>query len=451
MAVRTRSRAKRSQKEGGVVDEHGREDSGGEQGGEDGEEQERQSGEGTTPVTSYSQIPISDKLQDDLARNPRTMTFLSILVIGLFTHAMCRNTEVEGSDGSKTNILAGIGACSFAYMVFSALFMPDGSMSRPHPAFWRFILGAGIVYFVILVFLLYNSVHDIRKLLGMIDPNLGKRLIFADYAKDCRFFTPENPESYFYNFRQKLYDDFALAHLIGWWGKTLVFRDPVVLWTTSFLFEMWELTFSNVLMNFRECWWDTLILDVFGCNLLGIILGLQTIWFLRMQNFDWSSRKEEGKEKSVLAYVAGAFRVFFPRKLESYSLRILSSRRRIFTLATLLLFQGMSECNIFFMKHILWLPSRHPLVFARLFLVWFLAMSCTSDLFYFVNRPHVKKVAPSVWVFCGVTLLETSLCLKLGLKEEEFAGNLSFSGILVSWIIGSFLLAVSIMYKYAYQ
>ena len=37
----------------------------------------------------------------------------------------------------------------------------------------------------------------------------------------------------------------------------------------SILFELIEFTFDNWLPNFAECWWDHLLLDVLGCNLLG--------------------------------------------------------------------------------------------------------------------------------------------------------------------------------------
>jgi hypothetical protein len=91
-----------------------------------------------------------------------------------------------------------------------------------------------------------------------------------------------------------------LAHFLGWVAKSTMFRSWIVslfqvrlgvptsvlkpLPTSrldsptsatagtdlqSILFELIEFTFDNWLPNFAECWWDHLLLDVLGCNLLG--------------------------------------------------------------------------------------------------------------------------------------------------------------------------------------
>lgn len=64
-----------------------------------------------------------------------------------------------------------------------------------------------------------------------------------------------------------------LAHLIGWIFKTIIFRNNLITWTMSFAFEFYELSFRHWIPNFYECWWDHILLDLFGCNLLGIIIG----------------------------------------------------------------------------------------------------------------------------------------------------------------------------------
>lgn len=46
-------------------------------------------------------------------------------------------------------------------------------------------------------------------------------------------------------------------------------RDWALLWVLSIGFELMELTFQHMLPNFNECWWDSWILDVALCNLLG--------------------------------------------------------------------------------------------------------------------------------------------------------------------------------------
>ena len=51
--------------------------------------------------------------------------------------------------------------------------------------------------------------------------------------------------------------------------QALIIRDYPMLWTLSIGFELMELTFQHMLPNFNECWWDSWILDVAVCNLIG--------------------------------------------------------------------------------------------------------------------------------------------------------------------------------------
>ena len=58
----------------------------------------------------------------------------------------------------------------------------------------------------------------------------------------------------------------------------------------SVTFEVIEYSLRNVLNNFKECWWDHIVVDIFGCNLLGIILGFYIIDKLKLERYQWSLR-----------------------------------------------------------------------------------------------------------------------------------------------------------------
>lgn len=77
--------------------------------------------------------------------------------------------------------------------------------------------------------------------------------------------------------RHSFFDLFAFAHATGWFIKTLVVRDPKIIFFQSVAFELIEYSLRDTLNNFKECWWDHLIVDVLGCNLIGILLGLYAI------------------------------------------------------------------------------------------------------------------------------------------------------------------------------
>ncbi|CAN0420692.1 unnamed protein product, partial [Ectocarpus sp. 13 AM-2016] len=42
--------------------------------------------------------------------------------------------------------------------------------------------------------------------------------------------------------------------------------------------------------QFHECWWDSLIIDLLGANVLGMTLGLYTLRFLETRTYDWNSK-----------------------------------------------------------------------------------------------------------------------------------------------------------------
>lgn len=53
----------------------------------------------------------------------------------------------------------------------------------------------------------------------------------------------------------------------------LVIRDFKLLFLIGVFWESFEVMNKHILSNFEECWWDSLILDLFGCNLLGMVIG----------------------------------------------------------------------------------------------------------------------------------------------------------------------------------
>jgi phosphatidylserine synthase 2 len=63
----------------------------------------------------------------------------------------------------------------------------DGPFIRPHPAFWRVVLGINLIYELALVFLLFQDLDSARKMMIYLDPSLGRPLPERSYAEDCAF------------------------------------------------------------------------------------------------------------------------------------------------------------------------------------------------------------------------------------------------------------------------
>jgi phosphatidylserine synthase 2 len=95
-----------------------------------------------------------------------------------------------------------------------------------------------------------------------------------------------------------LFDIFAFAHVGGWLIKALVIRDFKIVLFQSLVFEVLEYSLRDVLNNFKECWWDHVIVDFLVCNMVGIILGFYIIDKLKLERYKWSLRDAPFKKNT---------------------------------------------------------------------------------------------------------------------------------------------------------
>lgn len=83
--------------------------------------------------------------------------------------------------------------------------------------------------------------ETLRSILIQIDPILAEKTINRSYSIDCRIYTPENPTSKFANL-MGTFDVFVTAHLFGWFVKSIVYRNNIIIWTLSIGFEILEMS-----------------------------------------------------------------------------------------------------------------------------------------------------------------------------------------------------------------
>lgn len=88
-------------------------------------------------------------------------------------------------------------------------------------------------------------------------------------------------------------DRYVVAHLFGWAIKAFILPFPFLLLLASITFELLELVLKPFLPALAECWWDSWILDVFGCNAIGIFIGLQ----LRHHSAKFSLFSQTGRNR----------------------------------------------------------------------------------------------------------------------------------------------------------
>lgn len=173
------------------------------------------------------------------------------------------------------------------YLVFASIYFPNTLLVRPHPAFWRVVLALMLALGMFETYILLLPRDEARQAITYFDKDLGQQPLEITYADDCRLYTPDNPEGQFANIYFAVFDVHFFAHFLGWFAKMIIMRDWYVVWACSLVFELLELTFLYWLPNFAECWWDSLLLDVFGCNLLGSLIGYWFLKFFGVTEFHW--------------------------------------------------------------------------------------------------------------------------------------------------------------------
>eukprot|EP00877_Chromochloris_zofingiensis_P010042 jgi/Chrzof1/5291/Cz15g21020.t1 len=178
---------------------------------------------------------------------------ISALLAGLAAIAYYGNvfnpsdTTRHGPDAaaaqSSSNAAVGVWAAILVFLGYSVVQGPRTSMVRPHPAVWRLVHGVLVVYVLFLVWLLFQSVHDARQFLKHLSPSLGVEVNYRSYAADCALYSPSTGINW-HAIKSTLFDEFVVAHTVGWWAKALCIRNYMMLWCVSVMFEMMELTFA---------------------------------------------------------------------------------------------------------------------------------------------------------------------------------------------------------------
>uniref|UniRef100_A0A1I7UR61 Phosphatidylserine synthase n=1 Tax=Caenorhabditis tropicalis TaxID=1561998 RepID=A0A1I7UR61_9PELO len=357
---------------------------------------------------------INERIVDDVTMDqfykPHSISVLVIFIACLIYKAAFG----ESGNSRAKNFYDGFIGAGALFLLISALTFPNGPFIRPHPILWRIIFGLSVIYIIVLQFALFQNYDDLKMILTWLDPEgLGqKSLEEKEYASDCWNLSFEKIWSHV--------DFFAFSHFTGWIMKTLLLRHWVLCWFISIIWEFTELMFIDLLPNFAECWWDSLILDVILCNGVGIYVGMKLCDFLEMRQFHWESirniKTRRGKMKRfALQFTPASWSGYDWYNSKSFS----NALRRTFHLTFLVAFWLLAELNTFFIKHIFAIDTQHPVVFWRIILIAVIAAPTIRQFYIFSTDPLTRRVGMQSWVFVVICVLELAICVKCG--GEVFA------------------------------
>ena len=371
----------------------------------------------------------------DALYKPHTITAALFAVAAFFVYY--RWILRDPPSTPEEMIRFGMAAAGWAFLVFGSIHLPDGYLTRPHPAIWRFFLATGVMYMCLMVFCLFVDGDTLRMILGYYDHKLRDPLPEQNYAEDCRISTPDDP----YKFFNTIFDEFIIAHAMGYWAKALLIRDWRIVTVVSLGFEVIEVSLQHILPNFKECWWDHLLADALICNFGGTMLGLLTLKLIGAKKYHWVKVKDipsvRGKAQRLLTQ-------FAPREMDPFEWHVFSSFKRFTCVLLLVVTFFIQEVNAFTMKNVLRMPSNHHLVIIRLCIWGFLALPAIREYYEYIANPQCKRLGTSAWVGIIGLIAETAWISKIILAEGHFTQKmpanvalpLSISFVLFfSWIV----------------
>ena len=334
---------------------------------------------------------------------PRTLTLLFLITFALICVVFIRDEEADPA----SNVAAGTYSLSFLFLSIGLLVFPNGPFTRPHPAFWRLVFGASVLYFLLFTFILFQRFSDVQSMLMWIDLDLNGSSTDSTklYAVDCSI-TWENVSSRL--------DIFILAHFFGWIFKALLVRHTGILWAISIMWECTELFFAHILPNFAECWWDAIIFDVLLCNGLGIYFGMRLCRWIEVKQFHWESIKDI---KETRGKIKRAVLQFAPEKWsETHWMAQSSPYMRTLAIFVLVLLFQISELNTFLLKHILCVPTSHWLVSLRLALMCLIAAPSLRQYYVYVTDRTCTRLGTQAWVYFAIMVTELLFSVKFGMR-----------------------------------
>ncbi|OIR56947.1 MAG: phosphatidylserine synthase [Amphiamblys sp. WSBS2006] len=298
------------------------------------------------------------------------------------------------------NVLRALAVASLSFVAYAVFFFRDGILNRPHPVIWNVVFAVSLLYFFFLFFFFFQTVEDARKLMGKISPELGVPIEEKPYAVFCEF--------NFENVRDRI-DFYVFAHVVGWFVKALLLRDYFLCWALSIFFEVVEYSLSFQLDNFKECWWDSILLDVLICNSLGIHFGMLVCDYLKMRRFEW---REAGTPRTIRGKLKRSISKIAPKTWRKFDWRFARSFKNYLVFLFLLVAITTCDINYFYLKYLLYIPPPHTINTVRVVTHAIAGFPALTEAYSYLYDKECTSLGPQATVTLLSLALEAAICVK---------------------------------------
>ena len=371
------------------------------------------------------------------------LVMVALLLTGLYLVASKHTSVVlEGLDSSNQDLLEEernnefrrvFWASNLLIVTMSFFLLPRKQFRFAGlSAFYRLLQALAIAYTLNMMLWALMSPEMLKSYLNILDPSLAKQdYKERDFSIDCRVYTPENPDSKFANVMGTL-DVFVTGHLFGWFVKSLIFRNNVMAWTMSSLFEVHELCLKHWLPNFNECWWDHLFLDLFGMNLLGLLLGAWVMSKLKIEKFHWFFDPTDHSEN--MSYLQRFFYSFTAVKdyVSSHKWHFLARPKSFLAVTYVMFLASVTDLSWFFLKNALNLAPSQTFMGIRIWVVGLFSVIVMYDFHKWVKRTG-KKRRISFNVVIGHLMLILEMVVFWKNKRDDFFDQATPNNTRITW------------------
>ncbi|KAL6047297.1 Phosphatidylserine synthase 2, variant 2 [Balamuthia mandrillaris] len=117
-----------------------------------------------------------------------------------------------------------------------------------------------------------------REEMRLIDSSLGRPLPERSYGEGC-----DQWDQVYETFN----DFFVFVHFVGFLLMSLAMRSFTIPFLISIWDEVLEFSLEHIFPNFKECWWDHALADLFGANLFGCLIGFCLLRACGVEPVSW--------------------------------------------------------------------------------------------------------------------------------------------------------------------
>ncbi|DAZ95469.1 TPA: hypothetical protein N0F65_002154 [Lagenidium giganteum] len=329
-----------------------------------------------------------------------------LFVLGLVVSAVSYYSFTHDSKNVTQNVRTGLSAATLIFLVYCFLQTRDGLLVRPHPGLWRVVHGISVVYLLMLAAISVQNREGAQLSMQFLFPEVGS-LTKSHGPLECEV----NADTVY----RGVSSIWFLAHVTGWWGKMCLFRDWRFCWVLSIAFELLELAFQFVIPDFQECWWDSLFMDLFGANMLGMLLGSLTLRVLESKEYDWS-----GKKGRKMGYALFALSQFTPITWSQYHWEVFSSFKRFAQVSFALIVCLLVELNAFFLLNTLEIPKESNFNKYRLTLIFLIGIPGAAEYYEFLSNPECWRLGQNAWMILSIAVFEVLVWVKFSANGVLF-------------------------------